>query len=945
VAGNYNLGTAEGLIRIKYDGTGSKQAQQDFDKVDSKAKKSAGSLTDAGNKAAVAGGLLAAGLGYATTKAIDFEKQISAIGAVSGATNRDLEALRAKALQLGSDTSFSASQAAQAMEELAKAGVSTRDILNGAADATVALAAAGGVDLPTAAGIAANAMNLFGLTAKELPKVVDQIAGAANNSAIDVTDFGFSLAQVGAVAKLSGLSFQDTATAITAMGNAGIKGSDAGTSLKSFLQNLIPTTKQQIELSKQLGLVTKDGKNQFFDQSGAVKSLADVSGVLQNALKGMSKEQQLATLNTLFGSDAIRAAAVLAGQGTQGFNDLSAALNKTSAADVAAARLDNTAGKIEQMKGQLETASIQIGTALLPALLQTVRVVSQLAAGFSNLSPTTQKTIITIVQVVAALLLIFAAVTKVIAIVKAVQVAWIALNASFLFSPIGLIIIAIIALVAVFVILWVKFSWFRNFWIGTWNVIWGVLKAIGSWFAGPFANFFVKTWQVIWNFFKTIGAWFAGPFSNFFKALWGYIQPVLNGIWVGVKFLWDILVAGIQFVWGIFKSVFNFFAPLIGATFGLIVDIIKTAWSIVSALFQVGLTVWSAIFGAIRDVIVGIWNFTWGVISAVVQAVWGFIEPYVTATWNRIVSNITAVINFFQAVWSAAWNATKAVLQAVWGFIEPYIVGTLIRIQAIMNAVIGWLRSAWDTVWGFIKSTTSAAWDFVVGLFSAAVQRVTDNINRIRALLARVREFFDGLKQAASGGVGSLIDYVSQIPGKIASALGGLASRLYNAGINLIQSLINGIKDKASAVYDVVEGVVSKVRNLLPFSPAKEGPLSGRGYTLYSGQALAEGFAEGIAGKARLAVEAAARMIAEVSATTNLTQVLGTPALTGSTPGTATVAAPRVSVAPQIKVYAVLGDEVREVARTTISEEPDLVAGSANAGNQKRNFLAPGRAK
>lgn len=943
MAGNYNLGTAEGTIKINYDGTGSKKAQEDFKKTSDSAKKSAGSLTEAGNKAAVAGGLLAAGLGYATTKAIDFEKQISAIGAVSGASNKDLEALRAKALQLGSDTSFSASQAALAMEELAKAGVTTTDILNGAADATVALAAAGGVELPEAAGIAANAMNLFGLTAKELPKVVDQIAGAANNSAIDVSDFGFSLAQVGAVAKLAGLSFSDTATAITAMGNAGIKGSDAGTSLKSFLQNLIPTTKQQIELSKQLGLVTKDGKNQFFDQAGQVKSLADVSQVLQDALKGMSKEQQLATLNTLFGSDAIRAAAVLAGEGATGFNALSDALGKTSAADVAAARLDNTAGKIEQMKGQIETASIQIGSALLPALLQTVKQVSQLATWFTNLDASTQKTIITVVQVVAALLLIFAAVTKVIAIVKAIQLAWIALNASFLFSPIGLIIIAIIALVAVFVILWVKFAWFRNFWIATWDIIWGALKAIGAWFAGPFADFFVKTWQVIWNFFKSVGAWFAGPFANFFKTLWGFIEPVITGIWLAVKALWDGLVTGLQFVWGIWKSIFNFFEPLISAVFGLVVDIIKTAWSIITALFQVGLTVWTAIFGYIGAAIAATWSNTWNFIAGIVKFVWGLIGPIILGAWNLIYNAFVATLTFLYGIWSSTWNATQAVIAAVWGFIEPFIVGTIQRIQSVMSTVLGWISSAWNAVWGFVKATTSAAWDFVVNLFVAAVQRVTDNINRIRALLGRVREFFDGLKQAASGGVGSLIEYVGQIPGKIYDKIVSLGARLYSAGQNIMNQLIDGIKSAASRVYDVVEGVVEKVRNLLPFSPAKEGPLSGRGYTLYSGQALVEGLAEGIAGKASVAVQAAMKMAAEISAVTNVTSALtAAPAVGGAL--SVTTPTPRIAIAPQIKVYAVLGDEVREVARTTISEEPGLVASSANAGNQTRNFLAPGRA-
>lgn len=944
MAGNYNLGTAEGTIRINYDGKGAKQAQDDFQKVEKSAKKSTQGLSDMSNKSLAAGGLLAAGLGYATTKAIDFEKQISAIGAVSGATSGELQALRAKALQLGSDTAYSASQAAQAMEELAKAGVSTKDILNGAADATVALAAAGGVDLPEAAAIAANSMNQFGISAKELPKVVDQIAGAANNSAIDVHDFGYSIAQVGAVAHLAGLSFNDTALAITAMGNAGIKGSDAGTSLKSFLQNLIPTTKTQIELSKQLGLITKDGSNAFFDQSGKLKSLADISTVLQGALKGMTKEQQLATLNTLYGSDAIRAAAVIAGEGSQGFNDLSTAINKTSAADVAAKRLDNTAGKIEQLKGAAETAAINIGSLLLPSVLNLTKGLTKLTNWFNSLSPATQKNIVTVVQIAAAILLFIGVVGKLIIFINAVKTAWIALNASFLFSPVGLIILAIIALVAVFVILWVKFAWFRNFWIGTWNVIWGALKAIGRWFAGPFKDFFVATWNIIWGFFKAVGAWFAGPFANFFKGLWKVLTVVWQGIWAVIKFVWDGIAAGAKATWLIVKGIFDFFAPAIKATFGLIVDIVKTAWSIISALFQVGLTVWTAIFTAIGDAIMAVWNFLWGAIVATVQFVWGLIGPYVIGAWNLIRDAIVAGLNFLINIWNASWNWTKNVILAIWGFIGPYVMAAINGIRNGISAVLNWVSNAWSATWNAIKSVSSAVWDFIVGVFRAGVQFVTDRINAVRNLLGKVREFFDGMKEAAKGGVGSLLAYVGEIPGKAASALAGLGSKLYNAGKNMIQSLIDGIKEMAGKVYDAVEGIVGKVRNLLPFSPAKEGPLSGKGYTLYSGQALAEGFAEGIRARAAKAVQAAMQMATQVQASTAITAPV-TQAYSVSGGQSSFVApSPRVSVAPTFKVYAVLGDEVREVTRTTIAEEPGLVATSANNGNQSRNFLAPGRA-
>lgn len=314
---------------------------------------------------AVVGAGVAAGFVASVNAASTFEKRMSAVGAVSNATAAEMAQLRQKALDLGRDTKYSASEAASAMEELVKAGVAVPDVVNGAADAVVALAAAGEVELPEAAAIAANAMNQFNLTAEQTSKVADLIAGSANASAIDVSDFGMSMAQAGAVANLVGLSFDDTAVAITAMGNAGIKGSDAGTSLKTMLMRLTPTTEGQAKAMRELGIITEDGTNQFYDAQGNVKSLADVAGVLEGALAGMSAEQRQATLTTLFGSDAIRAAAVIAEEGADGIASLTTEIGKISAEDVAEKRMDNLAGSIEKFKGSLDTLLITTGSPFL----------------------------------------------------------------------------------------------------------------------------------------------------------------------------------------------------------------------------------------------------------------------------------------------------------------------------------------------------------------------------------------------------------------------------------------------------------------------------------------------------------------------------------------------------------------------------------------------------
>lgn len=375
----YSLGSASGEINLKYTGgTAVKRAIADvggFQKVMGAAGISGSTIAKAAGLGI--GGAVVAGLVVATKKAAEFEKQLSGINAVSGATPKQMDQIRAKALQLGKETQFSATDSAMAIEELVKAGISIPDVMNGAADATVALAAAGGIELPEAATIASNAMNQFNLNASDLGGVVDNIAGAANASAIDVTDLGHSLSQVGAVANLAGLSFKDTATAIALMGNAGIKGSDAGTSLKTMLQNLQPQTEKQSSLFEELGIITEDGSNRFFDAQGKVKSFAQISGVLAGALKGQTTQQKLMTLQTIFGTDAIRAAAIAADAGASGVNKMATSMDKMTAADVAKKRMDNLAGSFEQLSGSLETGLLVIGSPIVKILRDIVDALTE----------------------------------------------------------------------------------------------------------------------------------------------------------------------------------------------------------------------------------------------------------------------------------------------------------------------------------------------------------------------------------------------------------------------------------------------------------------------------------------------------------------------------------------------------------------------------------------
>ncbi len=293
---------------------------------------------------------------------INFEKEMSDIRAVSGATAQQMEDLSTQARSVGRAFGVGPIETAKGINTLIKAGISVQDALGGATEATITLARAGGVDLPASAEIAATALNTFGLAASALPRVADLVAGAANVSAIEVDDVRQALAQAGAVARTAGLSFDDTAKSLGVLGAQGLKGSDAGTSLRTLLLRLTPESVAAADAMQRLGIITADGGNKFFDAAGKAKSMADIAQVLQDATRNLSEQQRILALQTAFGTDAIRAAAILAREGAAGFNSLAAEMEKVKAADIAKVRLDNLAGDLQKAGASWDALAASIGS-------------------------------------------------------------------------------------------------------------------------------------------------------------------------------------------------------------------------------------------------------------------------------------------------------------------------------------------------------------------------------------------------------------------------------------------------------------------------------------------------------------------------------------------------------------------------------------------------------
>lgn len=323
-------------------------------------------------------------IGGAITKSADFEARMSSIKAVTGSSTDVMKQFHDAAIKAGADTAFSATEAADAIEELAKAGVSTKDILDGGLTGALNLATAGELDLKEAAEIASTALNAFKKDNLSVVDAANQLAGAANASATDVHELKYGLSAVAPVASGLGLSFRDTTNALAVFAQNGLKGSDAGTSLKTMLMNLQPQTKGQYNAMRQLGIITEDGANKFFTAEGKVKSFAEISQVLKDSLSGLTEQQQQQALKILFGTDAVRAATIAMNEGADGANKMQAEISKVTAAQVAAEKLNNLKGAVEGLSGSFETLQIKLGESVLPLFTTIVKYVDKLVDKFSQ---------------------------------------------------------------------------------------------------------------------------------------------------------------------------------------------------------------------------------------------------------------------------------------------------------------------------------------------------------------------------------------------------------------------------------------------------------------------------------------------------------------------------------------------------------------------------------
>lgn len=340
--------------------------------------------------------VIAAGV-YAVHTAAEFQKsmaQVKVAGHVGGEGMGTLEDL---ALEMGAKTIFSANESAEAMLALTKSGIGPAKIEAGALASTMSLAATEGLALGHTAEIVGASMNTFGIQAKKSREIADALAGGANASSASVGGLAQSLAQGGQSAAMYGVNIHETVGALAAFAQNGIQASDAGTSFKTFMMRLNPTQKKQKELMEELNL-------SFFNQRGEMVGLTQVAKKLGVALAGKNQQERGAILQTIFGSDATRAANIIYKEGAKGLQHYIVATEKQGGAQrMANAQMKGLPGSIERLKGSLETAALVAGQAMAPAITFLAGKIEWLANAFTSLPPQVQTFIVVGLAVVAIL--------------------------------------------------------------------------------------------------------------------------------------------------------------------------------------------------------------------------------------------------------------------------------------------------------------------------------------------------------------------------------------------------------------------------------------------------------------------------------------------------------------------------------------------------------------
>ena len=730
------------------------------------------------------------GVGAASTvMANNFNDAMSQAAGALDKPMSEMEDLRQLAIQTGQDTVFSATDAGNAITELAKGA----DIKAGALKTTMDLAASSGMDLGEAANVVVQAMGAFGLSANESAEAANALAGAAAASSTDVEPLTQALAQCSAGAKNAGWSIQETTAVLARFADAGIEGSDAGTSLKTMLQRLAaPTSEAAATKIETLGIKTRDA-------SGNLLGAAEMAQELQDKLGGLDAASRDAALSAIFGSDAMRAATVMMDSGTEGLQKYIDAANDQEAAQrLANSQMSDGSRAIEELKGSLETAAIQIGDTLAPIVQKVAELITALVNKFSALPEGVQQVIVVVGILVAALgplLMVIGQISLGISAVagtlsKLSGIGGVVTNLiggikTAVTGLLGIItahpvIAAITAIIVILVALYNKCEWFRD-------GVNGILKAIKDGFFAAWdgiVEFFTETIPNAWNemvsFFQGIPAWWSG--------IWDSVQAKFESVWTSI----------------------------------MEIPIIKELTSIIKDSFE-----------RLKEDLGGIWTG----IKMLAENTWEFIKnatlapvllliDLVTGDFERLKSDLENILNNIKNAFTNIWTAIQSITENFWDAIKTVILTKVEMTNEIVSTLLNALKTQLENIWNSIQNTAER----IGSNIQESMSNIWNNIqNTIKTTVDNARNSaisgFEALRDGIKNTIQDLPQIVSNIFDKIGSTISGWIDNAKEWGADFIHGLTEGILSGVNGIIDAVRGIGDKIRSFLHFSRPDEGPL------------------------------------------------------------------------------------------------------------------------
>lgn len=818
--------TEEELRRLQQEAATTNTALSKIDVAGQKMEAVGNSIAGAGKKMMGVTTVIG-GVGVAAVKtAADFDSAMSQVAAVSGATGKDFDALRNKAREMGAKTKFSATEAAEAMNYMAMAGWKTEDMLSGI-EGIMNLAAASGEDLATTSDIVTDALTAFGLSAKDSGHFADILAAASSNANTNVSMMGETFKYCAPIAGALGFSAEDTAEAIGLMANAGIKSSQAGTALRTIMNNLAGDVKIS---GKAIGDVTIATTN----ADGSMRDLSDILADCRSAFGSLTESEKAQAAESLVGKNAMSGFLALMNASEGDIEKLSSAIENCdgSAEKMAMTMQDNLTGQITILKSQLQELAISFGDILMPAIRSIVSKLQGFVDKLNGMDEGTKRTVVTIALLVASigplLIIIGTVISKIgvamqgfVKLANGISKLKVAVQGGAgvlgklgaalggISAPVLAVVAVIAVLVAAFVHLWKTNEGFRDAIIGTWtrikdtisgfcqgivdrlnalgfqftNIV-DVLKTVWDGFCQVLAPIFEGVFNNIANILSTVTGVitgildiFIGIFTGNWSQAWNGIKEIFSSIWNGISsFFTNILnvikgVADVVLGWfgtswnEVWTNIKTFFEGIWNG----IATFFTTIWETLKNVVTVGIMAIGSILSAAFDIITLPFRFIWENCKEIIISVWDAIKSKVTTVIHAVASVISTVMNAIKTVFSTVWNAIKTV------------------VTTVVNAI----KSVVTTVFTAIKSTATTVWN-------AIKTAVTTPVNAIKSTVTSV---FNSVKSAVAS---------------IFNGIKSTATSVWNGIKTAITTPIEAAKNKVKSVVDAIKGFFSGMKISLP---------------------------------------------------------------------------------------------------------------------------------